>query len=170
MMSALVHKSEAKRNSLYNMGMLEYVPSSPNKGVSPEWTSWETFFKSKLESDGPFSCSFELSNPGALFTGVGDESLKVLPGLRDLVWAQSPDALSTAILVQPIGLSLPDGKGSLTISIVWLKEVLNEDCMSIFARSLEGMIRQLICEKNGVSSETATFGSIAALLAEQNGR
>lgn len=146
---------------------MQYIPSSPNKGVAPEWTSWETFFKPKLEADRPFDSSFVLSNLGALFGGGKSKNVQALPGLRDLVWAQAPDALLSAITLQVVGQALPDGKGSLSINITWQKEVLSQKVLEDFVVALRKIMNFLIAGEIEAVWEDATFGSIAALLGEQ---
>lgn len=145
--------------------MLDFVPSSPNKGTDPEWTSWETFFDDKFSKENPFSCSFELSNPGAIFSGKDD----ALPGLRDLTWAQSPKAGTSAIMLQTLGLAQPGGKGSLSITISWLKRALREDTLRRFVNGLETVVRLLLEEDGQVLAEEVTFGHLQTMLAQTEG-
>lgn len=140
--------------------MLEHVPSSPNKGTAPEWTSWETFFQEKFSKDNPFSCSFELSNPGALTFAQGE----AMPGLQDVVWAQSPKAGTSAVILQALGVTAGDGKGRLSLSVAWLEEVLSKETVKAFTSGLERVIKLMMAENERLLSENATFGSAAALL------
>ena len=160
-----VRKPTTIASSLYGIGMLGFVPSSPNKGTDPEWTSWETFFHEKLSKENPFSCSLELSNPGAIFSGEDD----ALPGLRDLTWAQSPKAGTSAIMLQPLGIAQPGGKGSLSITISWLKRALREDTLRRFVNGLEAVVRLLSEENEQVLGEEVTFGQLQTMLARSEG-
>jgi hypothetical protein len=161
-----VRKPDTRQESLYNVGLIDYFPSAPNKGIAPEWTSWESYLKKQM-NEKPFSASFLLSNAGALFGGGMDGPvLELLPGLRDLIWTQSAVILSGALLIHPVGLTLPTGEGSLSISVVWDKALLSSRIAESFTKALETSLRLFLAEDSEALSEDVTFQAFALLLAK----
>lgn len=161
-----VRKPDTRQESLYNVGLIDYFPSAPNKGIAPEWTSWESYLKKQM-NEKPFSASFLLSNAGALFGGGMDGPvLELLPGLRDLIWTQSAVILSGALLIHPVGLTLPTGEGSLSISVVWDKALLSSRIAESFTSGLERTLRLFLAEDSEALSEDVTFQAFALLLAK----
>lgn len=141
--------------------MLAHITSSPNKYIASEWTSWETFLSEKYSQENPYSCSFELSNPGAI-SFTGDTAPRA--GLRSVAWAQSPKAGTSAILLQPLGLGLEDGRGRLSMTVSWLKQTLSQQIMGDFSRDLNTLLNQLAMEDDRYLKDDLSFGHCAALL------
>lgn len=159
----LVRKPSTIQCSLYAIGMLGFIPSSPNKGIAPEWTSWETFFAEKYGKDNPSSCSFELSNPGALTLASGQTILPV----RNAVWAQSPKAGTAAILLQPLGLVNEGAHDGLSVSIAWLKEAVDAKLLATFVSNLRLLVALLAEEDEQLLEANVTFGEISSRLRAQ---
>lgn len=117
------------------MGLLLHVPD-PEPAVTAEHpdrkvTGWETFFTTKARGANPYTSSACLSNLG--FT-------KLPPRAESVAWAQTADALSSALSMSAIGSA-----GGLRIATSWKAgAIVDEKTLLRLHVVFEGVLRRVV--------------------------
>ncbi|KAL1406468.1 hypothetical protein Q8F55_008167 [Vanrija albida] len=132
------------------MGLLLHVPD-PEPAPTAEHpdrkiTGWETFFTTKARGANPYTSSACLSNLG--FT-------ELPPGAESVGWAQSADALSSALSISAIGSA-----GGLRVATSWKEgAIVDEKTLLALHDVFERVLRRVVA---GDDTEALTLAQVTA--------
>ncbi|PWN53668.1 hypothetical protein IE53DRAFT_408510 [Violaceomyces palustris] len=172
-----LNSESGRRESLYNMGMLGYIPNGEKGPSSAEvedrsWTGWERYFYEKSKGERPFRSSFGISNLGR-FDPLPSERQKTdvdsgdggggnskgsisLSGLKPeaLAWSQPPSLTGSALVIDAIGLQGKDDREDcLTLVVCWRKGCLEDGLVETFVEKLGNLVH-LVAGKMGPGIES----------------